>query len=237
MISRVGYGLTLWFFCVSPFPVKAEYRVALLIDNSQHQNDALKSLAPNLKALADSLEKRQGFHCEIVKNLDAKALKQTIESFAKSTPVRSTALVFFAGPVSPASSGGQASATLLGIGSKNGGGYALDSVFEDLRTQGGSQTNLVVVDCPTPIAHELTIPKECFLAFTDAKTLETNADLIAKIKTDGKQVQSTLGKNFSLERQGSRAVASPDKFAPGKQAGDEWVNRRGMVFCWCPSGR
>jgi len=26
------------------------------------------------------------------------------------------------------------------------------------------------------------------------------------------------------------------KFAPGKQAGDQWVNSRGMMFCWCPPG-
>lgn len=27
------------------------------------------------------------------------------------------------------------------------------------------------------------------------------------------------------------------KFAPGQQAGNEWINGRGMVFCWCPPGR
>lgn len=32
-------------------------------------------------------------------------------------------------------------------------------------------------------------------------------------------------------------VAGPDEFPQGKRAGDEWVNGRGMVFCWCPPGR
>lgn len=35
----------------------------------------------------------------------------------------------------------------------------------------------------------------------------------------------------------SRAISPPGVFVPGKSAGDEWVNARGMVFCWCPPGR
>ena len=36
---------------------------------------------------------------------------------------------------------------------------------------------------------------------------------------------------------GSQAISSRDKFVVGKKAGDEWVNRSGLVFCWCPPGR
>lgn len=36
--------------------------------------------------------------------------------------------------------------------------------------------------------------------------------------------------------QSASKAASAQNFAPGNQAGDHWVNSRGMVFVWCPPG-
>lgn len=237
MMSRLVLVLALLFLGGLPASVWADYRVALLIDNRQHSKESSKPPVRDMKVLADSLQKHQGFRCEILRNLEEKELKQAIQRFAESTPVRSTALVFFAGSVSQGMVNGQPTASLLSIGSKNGRGYPLLSTFEDLETRGGSERNLVVLDCPDPVTQKFQLPEGCFFANARAKTLETKQDLIASINENGKSVQSRLANDFSIEGQGSQAVASPEEFTPGNRIGDEWVNRRGMVFCWCPPGR
>lgn len=236
MMSRVGLILGLSFLGVLHSPATAAYRVALLIDNSQHQDETREGPSRDMKALADSLEEQQGFRCRIVKNLKEKHLKRAIESFAESTPVRSTALVYFAGPVSPSSSDGQPTTTLLGVRSNNRG-YDLVSVLEDLHTQGGSQANVVVLDCPTAVEQQLKLPEGCFFAYSEAKTLQTKEDLITAIHSDGEFVESHLPEDLTIDGPASRAIAPPDEFRPGTQAGEEWINSRGMVFCWCPPGK
>lgn len=231
--ARHFWVLSCFLFCTSP--ALAEYRVALLIDNRQEQG-SLETPAREMKVLAESLRKHHGFHCEIVKNLENKGLQQTIEQFAETTPIRSTALVYFAGLVSPATSKGKPTVTMLGVGSKRGRGYPLNSVFEDLHSKGGSERNIVVVDSPDPVNAHLQLPDGCLFANAEAKTLESKQDLITAIKSNA-TVQSRLPKRFSIEGPGSEAIAPPQEFMTGNHAGDEWVNRRGMVFCWCPPGR
>ena len=34
----------------------------------------------------------------------------------------------------------------------------------------------------------------------------------------------------------SKAIAPPEQFVQGKNAGDEWMNALGMIFVWCPPG-
>lgn len=59
-------------------------------------------------------------------------------------------------------------------------------------------------------------------------------------QTGGRQVmwwQSTLADDVSLLADAaSQAVASPNELRAGNRAGEEWVDGRGMVFCWCPAG-
>ena len=40
-----------------------------------------------------------------------------------------------------------------------------------------------------------------------------------------------------LSAPASKAVAPPTELPAGLKAGEEWVNDRGMVFCWCPPGK
>jgi sulfatase modifying factor 1 len=49
--------------------------------------------------------------------------------------------------------------------------------------------------------------------------------------------ETTLEDLSSLASPASRAVAPAADPSPGTKPGDEWVNDRGMVFCWCPPGR
>jgi sulfatase modifying factor 1 len=49
--------------------------------------------------------------------------------------------------------------------------------------------------------------------------------------------ESTLEDLSALASPASQTVAPSAELAPGAQPGEEWVNDRGMVFCWCPPGR
>lgn len=236
MRSRLAVVMAFSVLGVSCSSLRAEYRVALLIDNSRHQDKSLATPPRDLKALAESLREQQGFRCEIVEDLEEKELQRAIEKFAKATPVRSTTLIYFAGPVSPGSSDGQPTATLLGIRSNNGKGYDLASVFENLHTQGGSWANCVVLDCANVSEQKFKLPERSLLAFAEAKTLQATGDLLLAIEAGGTSVQSSLPEDFKIEGPGSQAITPPDEFRAGMQRGEEWVNSRGMVFCWCPPG-
>ncbi len=48
--------------------------------------------------------------------------------------------------------------------------------------------------------------------------------------------RTTLPESVKLAEPASKVIAPPDQFTEGKNAGDEWVNSQGMVFCWCPPG-
>lgn len=48
-------------------------------------------------------------------------------------------------------------------------------------------------------------------------------------------VGCAVGSGFNERAAGDDAPGK--KFAPGQRAGDEWVNGRGMTFCWCPPGK
>jgi len=50
-------------------------------------------------------------------------------------------------------------------------------------------------------------------------------------------VRSALPAGAQVVGAGSVAISPPDRFVPGKKAGDEWVNAQGTVFCWCPPGQ
>jgi sulfatase modifying factor 1 len=48
---------------------------------------------------------------------------------------------------------------------------------------------------------------------------------------------STVADLAVLATPTSQAIAPLNAFKPGQNAGDEWINDIGMVFCWCPPGR
>ena len=60
---------------------------------------------------------------------------------------------------------------------------------------------------------------------------------IKAMQTSSVWSKSTLADSVTLSEPASVAIAPPDQFTVGQKAGDEWVNNRGMVFCWCPPGQ
>ncbi|PHR97392.1 MAG: hypothetical protein COA78_27730 [Blastopirellula sp.] len=192
--------------------VYAEHRVALLIGNSKYQDKSLSMPAKDLDSVAAALQKR-GFYCKRMENVDESQLKVAIESFASKTPTRSTALVYFSGQALPGSYKGKSGVCLLGINSKRGRGYSLALVLQDLFSKGGSENNLIVIDCPTVPKEKIDAPGDCSVSFGG--------------------VESVLKQ---LRGEPSFAVGPPNQFMHGRKAGDEWVNPLGIVFCWCPPG-
>jgi len=192
--------------------VHAEHRVALLIGNSKYQDKSLSMPAKDLDSVAAALQKR-GFHCKRMENVDESQLKVAIEGFARTTPTRSTTLVYFSGQALPGSYKGKPGVCLLGINSKRGRGYSLALVLQDLFSKGGSAKNLVVIDCPTVPKEKIDAPGDCSVSFGG--------------------VESVLKQ---LSGEPSLAIGRPDQFRQGHKAGDEWVNSLGIVFCWCPPG-
>jgi len=93
------------------------------------------------------------------------------------------------------------------------GSYAASDLLAALAGRGGSRSNLLIIDSPR-LEFESDVPDGCRIAFGGAELLET---LLPGI--------------------GKKAVSAPGRFVPGKKIGDEWVNSRGTVFCWCPPGK
>lgn len=218
----------------------AEHRVALLIAVDRCDDPSLKRESGQLSPIAKALEKR-GFRCTIVENLDEQALKRAIEGFADTTPTLGTSLVYFSGHALPGSYKGTSGVCLLGTNSKPGRGYLLKDALLQLNSKGGSELNIVVIDTPEPPAQKVSLPPGSLLAYSGASDFVSQlvgaGDIAAALKTRSKVAQSSFEEDATVSGSGSVAVASPDDFAFGKNAGDEWVNSRGTVFCWCPPGR
>ncbi|MEK9632550.1 MAG: formylglycine-generating enzyme family protein, partial [Opitutae bacterium] len=185
----------------------AEHRAALVMEVHAYEAAELKLPTPNLQPLINRLE-AHGFHCSVITNPDNNQIKREVEGFATRTPVRGTALVYFIGRTAPGEYLKQKTFCLLDVKSKPGRGLGVNFVLDQLQAKGGSSRNLVILDTPDEAPPALKIP-------------DLHLD---------ESVLKTLGKP-------SKAVSPPNKMIPGRQAGDEWVGPRGMVYCWCPPGK
>lgn len=88
-------------------------------------------------------------------------------------------------------------------------------VFDLLSERGGSAKNLLIVASEETPQVKGKWPEDCIFS--------------------SKNIAVCLAEN-GVRGTGSKAIAPPSQFVLGKKAGDEWVNERGMIFCWCPPG-
>ncbi|MFT5523265.1 MAG: sulfatase activating formylglycine-generating enzyme [Pirellulaceae bacterium] len=216
--------------CV-PSNLVAEHRVALLIGNSAYKNPPDKLAEQDLAAVATGLEK-YGFKCRTLRNLENEnAIRDAIESFAASTPTCSTALVYYSGRI-------DAAGKFIGIDSRSK--YEFGKLLEVFEKRGGSRRNLLFIDCPQTTKFAIELPELFQLTLgSTAKLLadlDGKTDLVRALAKAGDN-SSTLANDLPLTGVGSQAISPADKFALGLQAGDQWVNNMGIVFCWCPPGR
>ncbi len=191
----------------------AEHRSALLIGNSDYQNQSPALPAADLAAVAAVWEK-SGVQCKALRNLDHKKLKSSVEDFANHSPTNGSAIVYFSGQAIATAAG---DVHLLGTNAKPGdGGYLASELLTALASRGGSRSHLLIIDGPPLLPEsklDTTVPEGCQIVFGGADLLER-----------------------SLPGGGTRAISPPDRFMSGQKIGDEWVNARGTVFCWCPPG-
>lgn len=166
----------------------------------------------DMKPIATRLAKSD-FLCEISPSLTEKELGRKIESWSSNTPTNSTALIYFQGEALNQEIDGTPTACLL---SSNGRPFPLSRAFEILNERGGSRKNMIVAESKT--TPEFVPPRPENNHFTYQKL----SDALEEAEVTGR---------------GSLAISPPESFMPGNKAGDEWVNARGMVFCWCPPGR
>lgn len=68
------------------------------------------------------------------------------------------------------------------------------------------------------------------------KTSAEVFDAVGRAESPGVARQSSLENLNGLTGPPMRAISAVDELKLGSRAGDEWVNDRGMVFCWCPEG-
>ena len=82
-----------------------------------------------------------------------------------------------------------------------------------------------VADGLSPLANKLST------ALLSAQPLNEVLDQLSATR------ETPLEDLGALSSPASRAVAASTEVPAGGRAGEEWVNDRGMVFCWCPPGR
>ena len=208
MTSKALFLLVTTCLLIVSSTTHAEYRVALLIGNDEYKTGKLED-APNLDIIKKDLEQR-GFKCKVMRNLRTEyAFRDAIGKFANSTPTRSTAVLYFFGKLGE-------NTTLLSTDARKG--FSLDRTFQSLSTLGGSWQNIVFIESPDTSEFNGKIPGNCQLVLDDFKSVQQKLDA-------------------EIAGQSSQAISPPKRFTTGKRAGDEWVNERGIVFCWCPPGR
>jgi formylglycine-generating enzyme required for sulfatase activity len=91
------------------------------------------------------------------------------------------------------------------------------------------------VDAPPADA---TTPGPSVLAGRLAEAVAGNRPLDAALASLSSRTMSSLeaGELARLAAPASRAVSPPESLAAGSKPGDEWVDKHGIVFCWCPPG-
>jgi formylglycine-generating enzyme required for sulfatase activity len=228
--------VTLLAFSASAF---AEHRVALLIDNSAHEDEELATPTPNVQAITTALEKL-GFRVDLLEGLGDEDLKKSIERFADATPVCGTSLIVFSGPLGSVDNKEETPLTLLGANSKKDRGYPIDDAVLTLSSHGGSTVNLLLVNTEVAPATAFEPTADSLIAFCEVESVLEHAietkDLLSAVNGKSLSVFSSLVQDVQIAGTGSVSISPPDVLVEGKSAGDEWVSPDGIVFCWCPAG-
>ena len=231
--TRFLFGVLLSFSFL--LTVSAEYRYALLI-----KQNASTDFQPTIAGL-----EKFGFQCNVVESKDEKAYRSQLPRFIGRTASNSTVVVIYQGKLSLTSSRskenrGKPTYGLNYIGSSSSS-YPLIDFLQIFKTYGGSKANFFFLDAPSfPEEPEYEIGSH--FGVIHGKVADLNAKLASEsnflvaLGTAGEIRKKKFPKDFHMNDAPSKAISPPEKFVFGKKAGDEWVNRNGMVFRWCPPG-
>lgn len=227
--------------CHFPPVAHAEHRVALLIDNTQHQEAELQLPKPDLNRLSAALEV-YGIRSVVKHDIgNEKELRQTIESFADHTPTASTAIVYFAGVVTPGKHNGKDALVLAGTQTDRNRGYPLGNLLKTLHARGGSRLNIAIINSPSAPSLKHEPSAECLMAYANhgelVRSLRSGDEMLASIRDAATFHESAISHRVRVVGRGNEPISPPDRFVLGKNVGDEWVDQRGAVFVWCRPGR
>jgi len=239
LVKPVAVLVAILLVLIAPVSARGEHRVALLIDNSGHKEKATPER--DFDALAATLG-RFGVRCTIKRDVAGeRQLRDVINGFTNDTPTASTAIIYFTGWAVAGKHNGKDALVLVGVDSDRNRGYPLNKVLESLHDNGGSRLNIVIVDSPkTPkLKHEP--PDESLIVFNDTPTLISNLssreELLSAVRDRSAFAESTVSQRTQVLGKGNPPISPPNEFRFGTKAGEEWVDRRGAVFVWCPPGR
>lgn len=207
-----------------------EHRVALILAGDTTDDTAFDSdrLAAALTA--------NGFRCTTIPIGKEKQLKSAIEDFARRTPTLGTALICFAGTVAAAGADGTDQLMLQGTDSRPGRGVKLSDALNMLHTLGGSTTNITLLTHSESPATPVPTPPRTIVATCNESVITKLAAGDPVFVAIQPTVISAAESLTESTRRASVSISPPDQFREGTRPGDEWVNARGMVFCWCPQG-
>ncbi|MGC6465817.1 MAG: formylglycine-generating enzyme family protein [Akkermansiaceae bacterium] len=153
-----------------------------------------------------------GFRCTISEPLSEKELRRKVEGWASNTPTNSTAVVYFDGEVKEMEYNKEKT---LGLVASNDRLVALPILTDYLVKRGGSRRNILIANSSFQPKLTAPLPDGCHFSY--------------------QSIKAAAGE-FGISGKGSIAISPPEKFVAGRKIGDEWVNQRGMVFCWIPPG-
>jgi hypothetical protein len=242
--------------------VSAEHREALLIGNATCRDRVLPSPRADIEALAASLTRR-GFRTNLHHDLDRKRLGPTLERFAQGVPTGGTALVYYSGHILQGQRNGKQANVFLPVDSshldfeaRDSGEYSVAELLELLHTTGGGSCQIVLIDVASGLSRTGKLPPKSLLGSSArpgqviapsaakprlasrlTELLDRPGGMIEAIETASVWSLQTLETGTRLPATGSIAISAPATPRLGTKAGDEWVNARGMVFCWCPPGK
>ena len=250
-------SLLIIFFLV--MPAIAEYRVALIIDNSGFKEHPV----PNNKT-SEFVEflRNSGFQVTVWKDISSKDVDRKIAAFTTVTPVNSTLLLYYKGYSVVAEYKTNLETFLLTPLSEyknetdlSRRSIPISKIIEPLEKLCGSRIRILTLDVskfPSSFAAKMSPliqPKSKDVIFF------SNMNPVSG-KTSGaglaEEIMEENGNNSILKVLKKAAdwssvtteIASDEKvdkvnngpLRDGKFPGEEWVNKLGMVFCWCPPG-
>lgn len=230
--------------------IRAEHRVGLLIDNHLILREDGTRVVDNLTRVSQTFG-LYGFRTITAKNLDSKSLETQIRQFLRSTPTNSTAILYYRGQASAGNYKGQQEITLAGSNTETNDarhvgytGFGIERIFRVYSESAGAIQLILLVDANLEkgLHFNIDVPAGITILLLPPDSLQhaklaAQRDLISELISQVSPAVVARDTNAVVKSKGTPVTSPPDKLVAGKNAGDEWVNKQGMIFCWCPPGK
>ncbi len=233
--------------------------VALLVVNRNYEGMAESVSIPDIRPLAGALQGR-GFVTRIREDVGGEELRSLIERFLKSAPTNGVAFLYLAGRLISAEAEGGVDEYLLPVDVEPGDvadkSIGVRGVLDLIRSTSGAMFSYLVLEGTTPHAPRsegappqsprprISSDEGVMLGYAGNGFTQS---FVAHLGDPKVNIPTALGAAAGVTNgwiSGSAAPppslrpasGPPTQIAKGIEAGAEWVNALGTVFCWCPPG-